>query len=541
MTKKAISTQNLVNAFPSWSNIRQDEQSLGFQFLNTVGIQMDDMRQQLEILSDNFFLSTARVSDIDLYYYFKLPGNFEFSKEDSDTSALIYTPPTVSGLDANGSFYEVSIAEDNDVESFWYKTSPSRISLGEVVSGAHLLASGYVSESPFEILTPSGLLHIDNKITVKVSGGTTFIQSLENGTASVGIVQLQGQTRLGQDITEEITFLQDGTKQSQHDFDSLEAVRAYNISSPESSFVTVTSAMFNQDDYSVAFPDLARNQNRNQEPLFWSLSSGNTSGQYVLNLLHYDIDDQLIRIAGFSDKSSVLQTELLNSNLDNIHPLDLAVEPHSNNLWIITSSGLYLYDDSLPYPETTQLDQKDYNSPSVIEPSSLYVIKGETIQLDYVWRRPVETFVKHRAWVQKPDGTQYSLEDGVEVAYHTGDSSWIFGEPRKREIRASELYTLDQRGDYLYTLEVLYGNGTTSIDQRIVSVVYKTPKAEYDLSSLEIDNNITGIDIDSEYKIWISNDLDGKFEIKRHYDTMIIDFRKKIIYFVEPFEQIRIY
>jgi hypothetical protein len=208
---------------------------------------------------------------------------------------------------------------------------------------------------------------------------------------------------------------------------------------------------------------------------------------------------------------------------------------------VVSSNKLYLYDGRLPYPDMRVLDGKNYDAACVIEPSSYWVVKGDDIQLDYMWVRPTTGLVRHRAWVQKPDGTKKSLESGSEVTYHTDDDSWIFGEPIKRSIRGTEIYTLDQRGDYIYSLEVKYTDETTSIDRRIVSVLYLEPLGEWSLVSIGITNPVRGIDIDSEGKMWVLDNTNVRYCINRHYDKMLIDFTKKVLYFRENYLQVRVY
>jgi len=201
---------------------------------------------------------------------------------------------------------------------------------------------------------------------------------------------------------------------------------------------------------------------------------------------------------------------------------------------------VYIYNTDIPYPDMSKLHGKQYDAPSVIEPSSYWVIVGEEVEINYIWRRPTQSFVRHRAWVTKPDGTKRSLEEGMEVPYHTDNTSWIFGEPHGRAIRPSEVFTLDQRGDYVFSLECFYGDDTSSVDKRIVSTLYKTPEASFSLWDLGFRVPIVGIDIDSEYKIWLLDSNNFKHEITPHYDKMIIDFKRKRIYFRERYDQIKV-
>jgi len=535
---KGLSTQGIVNTFPPWSNIRLDEQSLGFQLLNRPGVLLDDLRKQIERIGANYFLPTSIVSDIDLYYRFKLPKTYQFT-EDDDASEMLFTAPTVSGM-LDGTSYDVTIATDNSVEQFWYHTVPDRLSLETTVTGAHLLASGQASSSPFDPLTPSGLLHLDNYLWVTASGGTTYFGFDEN-LPRRGIVHITGTTRAGENVTEEIPFVHDEIKHTVRDYHTIDEVKVYGIEEAADTYIEVSSANFNAIDYASAY-QLAANSDGNAMPLFWTLGKGLFTGQYSLDLLKYNANELDLRLDGWIDKSTLLSIELLDTNSENIVPEDLAVEPWSDNIWVVSSGNLYLYSADLPYPETIALISKDYEANCVIEPSSNTVLMSGQIELDYHWRRPVIGVVAHRVWVEKPDGNKYSIEEGLETTYHTDRTSWTFGEPINRNLRAGDIFTLGQRGNHIYSLETSYTDESSSIDQRIVSVVYKQPTAEFSLTGIIPDNNkIVGVDFDSENKLWVLDDTGDKHQINCHYDVMLADINKKILYFRENYDQVRVY
>lgn len=537
---KGRSTQHIVNTFPSWSDIRKDEQSLGYQLINPIGKVLDDLKSQLEKVRDNYYISSANIGDLDIFYTVYLPDTFEFSRNIDDNTDLTYSAPTVSGIQ-NDINYSVTLAERNNVETFWYLAVPDRISLIEEVNENHILVTGLLLGSPFAPLTSSGLTHIPNKLTITLEGGNSYITLQDNNMTSRGIIQIEGVTREGLPLTEELSMFWDGQIQTQHDYRSLNetrAVRVYGIEDPTTTFITVASANFNASDYKVNY-ELDMSVDKEPLELFWALGSGLT-GQKTLDLKKYETDNLELRLEGFVDKFVLIQQELLNQSGMNIIPRDLTIQPYSDNIWIIDDTNLYLYSAKFPYSDLELLEGKQYDAYAVIEPSSYYAIKDEEITLEYVWRRPVIGLVAHRVWVQKPDGTKKSLENGIEVDYHTDRTSWIFGEPTDRLIRPTEFYTLNQRGSYLYTLEVVYTNQTTSIDKRVISVLYQEPLAQFYLPSISIPE-VIGIDMDSEQKLWVLGTNGYKYQIHLHYDKMLIDFSKKILYFREPYERVRVF
>lgn len=538
---KGRSTQSLVNTYPMWANVRTDEQSGGYQFFNAIGQRFDDLRKQVSKSSDNFFLATSNLSDIDVFYQFQLPGNFQFTKQDNDDTEFLFTPPTVSGIH-NDVAYPVDIADENNIETFWYTPVPDRFTVETTTSGLdHILATATVNDSPLDTNNPSGILHIPNHIYVQIDGGTSYLGLEDQQIVRRGIVQIDGITREGKHLTEELYFVHDETLHTFHEFQSIETsgIRIYGVE-PSTATVRVLSARFGENDYPVNY-ELDETVTGEDMPLFWALGEGTQSGVYTLDLKKFDIDELDLRLSGFVTKHTILQQELLDTVGSGITPNDLAVQPHSDSLWVVSDDTLYHYSAELPYGDMSQLQGKDYQASSVIQPSSYYVVLGDSVDLNYIWRRPSTGFVKHRVWVQKPDGTKKSLEAGAEVTYHTGNSSWIFGEPRERQIRGSESYVLDQRGDYIFSLEVYYTDETTSIDKRIVTVTAKQADAEYSFSDLGITTPVTGVDFDSEYKLWVIDANNVKYQLEPHYDKMLIDWERKVIYFREPYDKVRIF
>lgn len=542
MAEKGRSTQSLANTFPTWSNLRIDEQSLGFQFLNAMGKRLDDLRKQVRHAGDNFYLPTSIISDIDVYYQHQLPRDWEFTKEDSDDTEFIYTPPTISGYYGT-STAAVQIAADNDIESFWYTTNPSRLTLGVSTSGEHVLASGSFLEIQFSTPTAmSGFLYSPNRISVTVESGTNFVGLDDGQRIRQVLVQLEGLTREGGEVTEEMTFVHNETQHTYHDFKYIEdyGMRAFGAHVPEGTMVVFKSADFYEEDYPVNY-ELDATPYGDDMPLFWALGSGVTSNTHTLDLRKYDIDDLELRIQGFTTKHTIIQQELLDTSGSAIAPTDLAVEPYSDRLWVATSGMLYVYSAMLPYPETNQLAGKDYKALSVIEPNTYYAVINEEVELNYIWRRPTTGLVAHRVWVEKPDGTKKSLEDGVEITYYTDASSWVYGEPVIRKIRPTEFYTLDQYGDWVFSMEVTYTDGTTSIDRRIISVLSQRASSVYNLTALGLNSPIIGVDFDSESKLWVADQAGNKHQLSRHWDHVLVDFDKKILYFREGYDKIRVF
>ena len=535
MAIKSHLTQSLVNTYPVNSSIRNDEESLGFQLFNVIAKNLEDLYKQSRKIYNNMYIGTSCISDIDLYYYYQLPRDYEFVKEDDDNTELLYTAPDVIGV-VDGITHTLTIAEDNNIENFWYKSVPDSISLNQTNYNSHLLASGFALSSPFSPpVSNSGILHIPNKVYVEINSGVSFL-GIQEDTNQVRktTVQIEGKTRNGLDMTEELIFLSNGIQSTINDYYSIvnSGIRIYGVNDLETTDINVTSALFNKQYY-PDFYNLDVSKENKLTNYFWGIDT-------TLNLYKYEIDDIELIIDGFDNKVLLLEQELLDTNNNLIsNPVDLTLEPYTNNIWVTTPSKLYLYTTDLPYPNLKLFNSKSYDAYATLEFDTYYYIRGDTIYIHYHWKRPITGLVAYKVNVIKPDGTQYSLVGGYEVAYN---SSWIYldSEPLHKNFAPTDTFVVDQLGTYLYTLETKFTDDATFIDQKCILVCSQVAKAEYTYLSAGINTNIIGIDIDSENKLWALDSNNYKYQIDFHHDIMLIDFNKKILYFREPYDYIQL-
>jgi hypothetical protein len=408
-----------------------------------------------------------------------------------------------------------------------------------VASGEHILASGLAFTSPFSPLTTSGETHAANRLWVTVSGGTSYIDVSDDNFFRRGLVQLEGETREGAEITEEIIFVHDDIQPTIYDYSYLTEVRVYGVEVDTATNVIVESARYNHTYYKDQYV-LDHEITGEEVPVFWSIEPGETTTQWALGLNKYNAPAVDTRLAGYVSISPFLKQELKDLAGDLIAPRDLALEPAADRVWVVDSTKLYCYSTLLPYPNTKSLLTKDYDASSVIVPDTYYVLPGGTVNLDYMWRRPVDGITFHRVWVEDPTGTKYSVVDGVFTTYVTGSTSWISGEPTTRTIRPRESIVLNLVGDYTFYFEVQDGSGDTSIDARIISVLTKQPLCEFDLTTLDHIEEVVGVDFDSEHKLWVMDTNGTKYQIQRYYDVMVVDFDRKVLYMKEAYDQVRI-
>ncbi len=560
MPKKSTILQELLNAFPEWSDMRQDEQSLGGQLFNVVGNRLQDLREQIDTLSKNNNLPTANLNDIDNIYKFNLPKGFEFEVTDDDEINSTIIPPTVSGL-VDDTWYPLVLASGNNIETFWYTSHPNRITCSgylltntipddnnrDLLGG---LVQGYEQDSP--IIPVSSGIYLDNptRLWVEVMSGVTFLGIDDNKNVTRGLVTLGGISRKGIFEEESLVFLHNDIQLTNKEWLKLEQVQAQNIDNPDTTKVRITAHRFGRE-HSPQLPPLLDNFNLatssvTKDPIdtFWDVDTEEPK----LNFITWIADDIRDRIGGLLDKQIIRSWTLIKKAGSTTigTPIDLALQPFTHNIWVIDDNNyLYLYDDNLTLPSMRQLTQKKFDAMSVIEPSTYHMVINETVTINYFWKRPVKDIARHRVYVTAPNGAQYSVIAGALTSLDL-NGSWVFGSPTSTSLRHSDVFTLDQYGDWLWTMDVVYSDTTTETDQRIISVDYKIANAEFDLSNcLDLNYNVKGIDFDSDQTMWIAaynsiTDAYKKYKVTLHKDVMMIDTDQKIIFLKEEYSQLKV-
>lgn len=538
-------TQRMVNEYPGWSSVRSDEQSLGFQLTNVIGNQIEDIDQQNIRLGKNYFLPTVNLSEIDLVYYYDLGGSFIFSTNEADPANNVFAPPTVTGV-VSGSWYggsglvtspvNVTIAPDNDIKSFWYESTPDRAKLGTNIATTHvLLTPTALSLAP---LTSFALPHIPGRLTITISGGTKFIALDNNNQIIRGLVCLKGITRKGLEEEETIVFLYNGVKQTLKEWASLSSVRVYGIT-PSNATIRIESAKFNND----VVPDyynLDTSPSGNKVDTFWQLGV-NTLSNKTLDMVRFTTENSDNLLLGYSQKQVVRQIELLGTSGSAITSLNsITMEPFSNRIWVSSTTSIWVFDVQLPYANMKLLDRKQYDSPTRLELDSYHKVQGDDVEINYIYARPIKEIVKHRASIKYPDGTSYGILNGNTVSISS--DYWLSAAVVDRTMRPTHTLNLPQRGDYVLTLETLFLDGSTSVDQRLVSAESLKALKQYNFAAQMTaeSRTITGIDFDSDQNLWILDSLNHKQKVDLATDKMLLDYEQKVIYFKESYSNVTV-
>jgi hypothetical protein len=551
---RAPITQKLVNEYPLWSAVRTDEQSNGAQFLNTLGNQLQDLHEQLKHAEFNYTIPFANLSELDQIYKFILPKTYNFALTNNNESNPIYAIPTVTGIKDNTN-YSITLSDNNDIESFWYNAIPTRIStfshsVTNIVPDSAsanmygVIASITQDQSPY---TSNIVLdEPQTRLWVQCIGGTKYLSIDDKGLLQRASIIITGITR--QDIlkSETLIFLHDDIQPTKTEWKSISKIEIFNIE-PSSVIVRVYAHQFGRTQTPQLFPpkdfyNLASSEESKQDmDTFYDIGS-NTAGNNTLQVKTWELDDIRIRLNGFVGLDVIRSFELRDmSNAAITTAKDIAIQPFSNNVWIVDNTKLYLFDNKLSLPNMSTLNTKVIGAMSIMKPNTYHITPGDSVDIEYYWQRQISEVARHRTWVMFPDGSLHSALAGSFSSYNA--NAWVTNNNTQRYLRGTETYTLSTAGDYNFYLETVYANGVKEIDQRIISADTKKASAEFSFSSIVPGGILSGIDFDSDNNMWIlvnTSNVYTKLKVILSYDTMMIDYQNKIIYLRDQYDQIKV-
>ncbi len=551
---KSQLAQSLANTYPEWSDIRSDEQSYGFVFLDSIANCADDLHKQLTHIGKNYILKHANINDIDVVNVMQLPGNFTFTDSGNNPAKPNYIPPTVTGV-IGASNHSISIAINNDIESFWYTSIPNRIALTSIPTtntfvddSSNLVHAGILKLTAGDS-TINTSIQLDSpytKLWIQTDGGTEYVSVDNNSILNRGLIKITGLTRQGIVKEESIIFLYDDCLETTNEWREIYKVESYYIK-PDTTKITIYAQRFGRTSNPQIQPPKdfynfrVSNSSKENIDTFWELNTSSLASS-VLEVKTSTMDSVSNKIAGFTDLYTERAFELFDM-ADSVITFanDIAIEPFTNRIWIVDNTKLYLFNNDLTIANNNLLTKKRYDANAIIRPSTYHIVAGDSVTLEYFWRRQISDIIKHQVDVVWPDGTKKSIVNGSMATYSA--NGWLNGIPNSNFLRPNDTFLLSQHGDYLFTLTTVYADQSIDIDQRIISVDTKKAIAQFDINDLIPGCTLKGIDFDSDQIMYILLTVSSiyyKYKVDLATDVMMIDYQKKTIYLKEKYDTITI-
>lgn len=532
MSVKRLSTltQSLANIYPEWSRIRFDEQSVGQRFLNCCADQLERINKELVRSGRNMHLVTANLGELDWLYRVDLDSDFEFNTNTYDAFHTLNVAPTVSGV-KDGVSYAVHLADQNDIETFWYQHVPDRISEGITASGQFVLLYDIVDNAPFEAVhTP----HIPGRLFVTLTSDDPLLYVDDSSQLHRAIITIRGITRKGTLEFESLAFPWPQKQVTIKEWSEIDSIECHDV--PAGSILTVCSADFINGPY-LDFWNLARSSYRKKIDQFWNL--GSTTYGSTLDLLQYSTDDIQQLISNVFTTYPARRFELLDEDGINVTAIDMAQQPFSDYLWVVTSGELLCYNAMLTTGSSSVAYREVTDDSSIsIQFSEDHTVRGVEVDVEFICSSPASPVNRFRSWVTYPNGTSSGILHGALVPY--SETELTFTSVHSYLIDNRYVFTPTVAGEYIYGLEAEMSDGTTQFAKRVLFVDSKEPLAQFALPSGIVGSGVLGIDFDSDQEMWIATQS-GFCQLDLHHDVMLVDYENKTLFFREAYDEVEIW
>jgi hypothetical protein len=534
MARKKLVTQELVNKFPDWADVRRDEQSVGHSLINVLATGLENLVEESYRGHHNRFLTTANVSEIDQVYVHQLPNNFLFNVDDPNQLVPLEVSPTVSGL-IDGEWYLLDEVDEGNIKDFWYQAVATRISIGETtLSGIQYdqaVLDAYTSDHSWQL---DQELQIPNRLLVRVTEGAEFFFEEKNEIRRAR-VRITGVTWKDTNETEELVFLFNEDQLTNKVWKEITSIEAIDFR--EAARVEVFLLDAGVGHYFDPYQDQHQYvESRNTMSRFWDVQTTPSGIQLLVaeKFAGSTVDDLL---ANQSSKVEYRSWELVDENDVPLDILDIEPIPYGRMAYAVTASGLHVYDLDIDVPSVSLTKDKTPAGLVRIETSNDYPIRDEDVGVDFLFQRPIKTIFRHRLRITYPDGAEFGvLSDGSLVA--TTTDYWVQDTTDSRFIRPTTFFQFTDYGYHILTFETEYADGSLETAQRVITVERKQPLASFSLS--EIPWDIQSVAMDHLHKLYVV-DINGMaHRIEPHYDVILIDYQNKEVICREPYDMVKV-
>ena len=541
----SYTAQKIANYFPSWTQARQNRQSLFQQFVNAMTSQLDDAMLSTKVALDGLFVSTVSLDEIDLIYETRLDKNFEFQYDTTDFRLPKFIPPYIYADIGVGPF-TVPIAEGNSIENFWYRAVPTRVTQQTgSLAYASVLDPTSIGAGIIESFTDP---YEPGHLFITIADAESFLDAV---TRENGKVIVSGINRQGLQDFESVEAVYNGTFKTLKEWKSLSKIETFGIG-PIGATIGIEAIDLNLPVYRYedeVYYDEAGGREIYIKP---SLINGESHLEYqVYNIS--GVEDfhagKLIIHEGWEEKIQLHTIDLVRLVQSNDLPsgsiVDVALQPDKYRVFVLNDDGYFrVYDTRVPYVDGKNLSKRTADAATIIATFDEYATFGDTVKVSPYRLRSIKKIIKYKWDLGRPTGSDltfiYNETTGVfdTSVYldNNNPSGWSknpYQLTSSYDLSTKNLeYTLDHYGEYTFTLNVMYEDGSIEIDQ-------KTFHAKAIASLGEFEHNVAnanGIAFNSDNELCIidiSNDI-YKFDL--NYDIAMIDIDSKIVYTREEYD-----
>lgn len=526
--------QRLFNRIPPWSQARRSAVSIGQQFMNPMALEVQETYQQLAKARYDQFLSTADISQLDTLYRCDILPEMEFSYTEDSNGNRVYTPPSVYGT-LNGTEYQLTQAEENDIKTLITDNLPSRIEDAETSYNytaviPEVTIENLASTSPEE-------LNIYGHLYITIKNNSTWEQRTTRNIYYPKIY-ITGTTRKDTTTTEAIPIRYNGTFKTINEWKEVTGVFVSYLDPT----ATISIEVFpnNRESY-LDTQNICVLPDGTEKFQFTRLNTRSFGSTFLAEaFVLADLD--LVR-AGLDDKDPYYEIELLDSSSQNLTALDYVHRPYSRFIYLITSTKFIVYDVNLPFPDIVGLDSESDDARIDLSSEQWILARGQTAKIQ-TQNQDISNVPWRVRWhVIDPNDTEWYM--GLDGSlWSTSTNAWIENNKLSDTLWDNQIveFTVSIAGRYLVRLEAEYYdeiNNTTST--KYTNFIFFLPSIEPEVEfTLPTDlQGSTAINLDSDNNIWLTKSGVAR-KLDLFFDYFLVDYERGRVYTKENYSSIRI-
>lgn len=528
-------TQRVLNSAPLWAEIRKNPVSVGNQLLNPPLRYLQETIQMLTQERFNMFATTVDLNELSLLHYLELPDNMDFTYTEDSSGEQTFVPPTVYAT-INGTEYQITQAENNDIETLGYNCIVSRIEDGETTYSSIGNVIPLTLATNLGELTPNSMPFASH-LYITITGNDVWeVETTDKIYYSKCL--LTGVTRKGTTVTEAVPLRYNGTFKTVNEWESITSVELAHVGTD----TYISIQMFPWDsDGKLDTQNIIVPYDGGERPLFIDIGTrawGSTLLHKSFTVSNFDIIRQ-----GVEEKDTYHEIELLDENNLNVNINDFVLKPNSRFMYAIDNTNFYVYNTELEYPNTRDLDDQSPDAKI-----SLYSLR-------WIYTRGTTAYVSTRndaisdppsrvRWgLLDPNGSEYYVGlDGT--LYSTTQDSWILNQRWEDGVWEEQEIpiTFLSNGVHIVTFEAQYWDdqfrvSSTLKTKMLLFVPSITPEIQLSLPAAM--QNSTNIGMDSDLKLWLKKSNSIR-ELDVFHDYFLVDYEKKVIWCREDYNSIRV-
>ncbi|HJO96341.1 MAG TPA: hypothetical protein QF753_23345 [Victivallales bacterium] len=573
MGKQSPLTQELANAFPAWSKIRNDPDSNGQRLLNAIANEAEDLAFALQKVDKNTLLSTANLAEIDQLFKIHFDPNFIFTEDNVNTQTVTYVPPTTIEGTIDGVMISseednlvdtstnpkaaITLIEDGNIKTFWEDSKPDAVSAGKKVpyGGGSEIQSITLQKKIDELYSLETILHPLREVRgagyfyfTLIAGHPYFRK--EEGRLARSRILIKGINRREMEDSEIIVFPWETTVTSKKEWRSITSITPLDILSKTTPVLNCGNTTYEEDSYLKIYADGASKEDylslsntrwskdRRKIDEFWGTLDVQNRG--VLERAEYATQDWKMVMKGNVGKVSKDRWNLKDKSNQDIKEIkDIELIPFKNQCWALVKDAndkekLCLYDLDKESNDSINELKDLTNNPSIdILIDNEDIVIGETISYH----------LTHSKFLKNVAGVKVSYSFNGTIAYLSGDdTNYDLVFQKDRILKSVETPILLNTGEYILIGEVIFSDNTTEVIKKIVKSKSKKPLKTFDLEEMGVKvsgEDPSGLFLDSDQKLWIKTNL-NYHEINVHKNLALFDYERKIIYLHEKYKDLKV-